>query len=206
MRWGSLSSQVRGLKVILANGTLLELKNAEENPHLWRALGVMVGRLGIITELTMRIIPQKAVKRNLDSVNYKQFAAQIQATQRDYVAAKNANNYTAVQDALFQLDNTQALWHYGLNLVWRVDYQFLGHEPQNVLPNIDSVSPNVHAMEGPSMNDVFSQVSWLALICVLQSMRNGYPTAGRMTFPHFCFYCFDGAATSRSSTSQPVHD
>lgn len=205
MRWGSLSSQVRGLKVILANGTLLELKNPEENPHLWRALGVMVGRLGIITELTMRIIPQKAVKRSLDSVNYKQFAAQIQATQRDYVAAKNANNYTAVQDALFQLDNTQALWQYGLNLVWRVDYQFLGHEPQNVLPNIDSVSPNVHAMEGPSMNDVFSQVSWLACLnaSFLQSVQKQVSIAGRKTLSNFCFYFYlDGAATSRASTSK----
>lgn len=167
MRWGSLSSQVRGMKVILANGTLFELKSPEQDPHLWRALGVMVGRLGVITELTMRIIPQKAVKRNLDSINFQQFAAQIQATQRDYVAAKKANNYTAVQDALFQLDNTQALWNYGVNLVWRVDYQFLGHEPQNVIPNINSVSPQVTAMQGPSMNDVFSQVSRACITQVL---------------------------------------
>jgi FAD/FMN-containing dehydrogenase len=54
MRYGSLSSQVKALKVILANGTLLEL-TPEDDIHLWRALGVSVGRLGIITELTMRI-------------------------------------------------------------------------------------------------------------------------------------------------------
>mgnify|MGYP001149001105 CR=1 FL=1 len=37
-----------GLKVVLANGTLLEV-SPKINRHLWRAMGVSVGRLGIIT-------------------------------------------------------------------------------------------------------------------------------------------------------------
>ena len=36
------------LKVVLANGTLLEV-SPKINCHLWRAVGVSVGRLGIIT-------------------------------------------------------------------------------------------------------------------------------------------------------------
>ena len=63
LTWGSLSSQIRGLKIILANGTLLTLESPEENQHLWKALGVSVGRLGIITELTLRIVPASPVTR-----------------------------------------------------------------------------------------------------------------------------------------------
>lgn len=35
------------------------------NPHLFRALGVSVGRLGVVTELTLRIRPQMAVTKSL---------------------------------------------------------------------------------------------------------------------------------------------
>ena len=34
------------------------------DPHLWRALTVSVGRLGIILELTFKIVRNKAVRRN----------------------------------------------------------------------------------------------------------------------------------------------
>lgn len=38
MRWGSLSSQLRGLRMVLANGTLLEV-TPRSNPHLFMAAG-----------------------------------------------------------------------------------------------------------------------------------------------------------------------
>ena len=63
LKWGSLSSQVRGMKVVLANGTVYELESPDENPHMWRALGVSVGRLGVITEVTLRIVPSSAIEK-----------------------------------------------------------------------------------------------------------------------------------------------
>lgn len=61
-----LTVQLRGLKLVLANGTLLEL-SPRKDPHLWLAAGVGVGRLGVITEVTLRIKPQQAVRRSLQA-------------------------------------------------------------------------------------------------------------------------------------------
>ena len=63
LQFGSLSSQVRGMKVVLANGTVYELESPEQDPHLWKALGVNVGRLGVVSEVTLRIVPSTPVTK-----------------------------------------------------------------------------------------------------------------------------------------------
>ena len=50
--------------MLLANGTFLAVTPAT-NPHLFRALATSVGRLGVVTELVMRIRPQMAVTKSL---------------------------------------------------------------------------------------------------------------------------------------------
>lgn len=160
MRWGSLSSQVRGLKVLLANGTMLEINNPEENLHLWRALGVSIGRLGIITELTMRIKPQQPVQRKLQNLNFQEFANQVKGTQDAYNAAVASGNDNAIKAALFQVDETQALWHYALNEIWRTDFQYFNHTPSGIVLNINQANPEIVAMDGPPQipaGDVFAQ-------------------------------------------------
>lgn len=42
--FGSLSSQLRGLKLLLANGTVVALTPAASPRHVWRAAAVSVGR------------------------------------------------------------------------------------------------------------------------------------------------------------------
>lgn len=61
-KYGSLSSQVLQLTVVLANGTMATV-SPDSNPHLFRALGVSVGRLGVLTELKLRIKPQARRER-----------------------------------------------------------------------------------------------------------------------------------------------
>ena len=156
MRWGSLSSQLRGMKVILANGTLLEM-SPKQNLHLWRALGVAVGRLGAVTEVTLRIKPQQAVRRRLQELDFVDFAAQVKKVQDEYVAAKSAGDETAARKVLAQLDETNGLWHYALREVWRVDFEHLDKEPLSVLLNLNQDDPRVQAMAGPSAQGVFSQ-------------------------------------------------
>lgn len=56
--------QVTSLTLITATGTALTV-TPTSNPHLFHALGVSVGRLGVITELTLRIRPQMAVTKSL---------------------------------------------------------------------------------------------------------------------------------------------
>ncbi|EFN59179.1 hypothetical protein CHLNCDRAFT_138071 [Chlorella variabilis] len=66
MKYASLAAQLRRLKLVLANGTMLEL-SPKSNPHLFMAAGVSVGRLGIVTEVTLKIKPQQAVQRRLQA-------------------------------------------------------------------------------------------------------------------------------------------
>jgi FAD/FMN-containing dehydrogenase len=110
MRWGSLSSQVRGFQMLLANGSLLELNDPAENLHLWRAASVSVGRLGILTRLTMRIVPQQAVRRSLAEMDFAKFAQQVRAVGQEYAAAKATGDVDGQKRALSQLDETQAFW------------------------------------------------------------------------------------------------
>ena len=158
MRWGSLSGQLRGLQVILANGTLLNL-TPKDNIHLWRALGVSVGRLGVLTQVTLHIKPQQAIRRRLQELDFEDFASQVKKTQDTYVTALKAKDDIAARKALSQLDETQGLWHYALNEVWRVDFDYLDKEPLSVLLNLDHNDPRVQSMSGPSPSGVYNQVN-----------------------------------------------
>ena len=144
------------MKIILANGTLKEY-TPKDNLHLWKALGVHVGRLGVITELTFRIKPQQAVKRKLQELSFEEFAAQVKVTQDAFNAAKAAGDDVAVRKSLAQLDETQALWHYALREIWRVDFEYLDKEPLSVLLNLDLEDPKVQAMSGPNPQGVYNQ-------------------------------------------------
>ena len=157
-RWGSLSGQLRGLKVVLANGTLLSI-SPKDNVHLWRALAVSVGRLGVIVEVTLRIRPQMAVTRSLQELDFEDFAARVKSVQDEYKAAKANNDEDGQRKALAQLDETNAFWHYALREVWRVDFDYTEKEPLKVFLNLDQSDPRVGAMSGPSPAGVYSQVN-----------------------------------------------
>ena len=107
MRWGSLSSQLRGVKVVLANGTLLELKSPTENPHLWRALAVSVGRLGMIVEVTMRIVPATPITRTARKMQFDQFLGELFEVQEAYKASKAANDIEGMDAVLSTIDETE---------------------------------------------------------------------------------------------------
>lgn len=52
------------MQLLVANGSLLTLRADDvAQRHLWRAAMVSVGRLGVITSVTLRIVPQRAVQR-----------------------------------------------------------------------------------------------------------------------------------------------
>ena len=107
LRWGSVSSQVRGLKVVLANGTLLELKSPEETLHLWRALGVAVGRLGVIVEVTLRIVPATPVTRIGRNMTFDEFVDELFVVQENYKVAKAKNDTEGMKVALAPIDEAE---------------------------------------------------------------------------------------------------
>ncbi|EFN57507.1 hypothetical protein CHLNCDRAFT_143085 [Chlorella variabilis] len=158
MKHGSLSSQVVRLTVLLANGTFLAVTPAT-NPHLFRALATSVGRLGVVTELVMRIRPQMAVTKSLQEINFKQLAQQIKGSQDKYVAARKAGSVDDMKRALFEVDETQSLWIVESNAVWRTDFTHSEKEPLSVLLNVGAggQEPSVAAFSGPEEGVVFEQ-------------------------------------------------
>ncbi|KAK9823265.1 hypothetical protein WJX72_001448 [[Myrmecia] bisecta] len=153
---GSLSSQVTELEVVLANGTLATF-TPMSNPHLWKALQISVGRLGIITQLTFTIVPQRAVERSLAQITLAQFADQVTAAQNAYNQGSATNNLTLVEQALNSLDETQAFWFVETDQVWRTDYTRLDREPAAVLINIDP-TPTVQKFDGTTVPGAFDQI------------------------------------------------
>ncbi|KAL4431088.1 hypothetical protein ABPG75_006344 [Micractinium tetrahymenae] len=157
MRYGTLSAQLRGLKMVLANGSLVEF-TPEKNPHLFRAAGVGVGRLGVTTEITLKIKPQLPVTRSLLQPSFRDFATAIKTVQDAYTAAKKAGDTEAMKRALFQVDETQAFWAVPTASVQVTSYSHPEKDPSFVVLNISPAGePLVQGMNGPG-DDVVAQV------------------------------------------------
>ncbi|PSC73887.1 L-gulonolactone oxidase [Micractinium conductrix] len=150
MRFSSLSSQLRGLKLVLANGTMLEL-TPNSNRHLFMAAGASVGRLGVIVEVTMAITPQKAVRRTTREMTYRDFAEQIKRVQDAYAFSRARGDRNGMRAALSQLDETHAFLALPSATVLRTDFAYLEKEPAFVLLNAFPADgePGVQAMSGP---------------------------------------------------------
>jgi len=70
-------------------------------------LQVSVGRLGIITQLTLSIVPQQAVRRAEQDTTIAQFAQQVKQVQDAYTQAKQTGSTEAIWTALHSLNETQ---------------------------------------------------------------------------------------------------
>jgi cobalamin-dependent methionine synthase I len=68
---------------------------------------VSVGRLGIITSLTLGIVPQVPVQRLPKPMPFEALVDEIKAVQDKYNAALAASDGAAVAEALAELDETQ---------------------------------------------------------------------------------------------------
>lgn len=70
---------------------------------------VSVGRLGIITQLTLKIVPQQAVQRAEQDMTASKFADQVKQVQDAYLQAKQTGSASAIWTALHSLNETQVL-------------------------------------------------------------------------------------------------
>lgn len=66
-----------------------------------------VGQLGIITQLTLKVVPQQAVRRVEQDMTASQFADQVKRVQDAYLQAKQTGSASAIWTALHSLDETQ---------------------------------------------------------------------------------------------------
>ena len=68
-----------------------------------------MGRLGILVQVTLRVVLQKSVQRELQTITFPALLQQLTLTQQAYVAALQNGSLTAIADALAQIDETQVL-------------------------------------------------------------------------------------------------
>ena len=73
------------------------------------AVQVSVGRLGVLTSVTLSIVTQRAVQRLLQTTSAINFTAQLMIVQEAYKAAVNNGSADALGAALSQVDETQVL-------------------------------------------------------------------------------------------------
>ena len=88
LRDGSLSNQVIGFKVVLANGTFMEIY-PDSHPLCFKAFQVNVGRLGVVTDVKMRIRPETFIKRRvMPGIPTEDFMNQLALAQHSYRMTK----------------------------------------------------------------------------------------------------------------------
>lgn len=71
---------------------------------------VSVGRLGIIMQLTLTIVPQQFVRRVEQDMTASKFADQVKQVQDAYLKAKQTGSASAIWTALHSLNETQVLF------------------------------------------------------------------------------------------------
>lgn len=60
-RYGGIATQIIGLEMVLADGSVITC-SADERPELWSAARVGLGSLGVITAITLQTVPLFAIK------------------------------------------------------------------------------------------------------------------------------------------------
>ena len=136
-RHGSLSGQLLGADVVLANGTLLSV-DSESRPDLLDALRVSVGRLGLITSVELPIVPNAPVRRESTTVSAREFLAEVAAEAQLYADGE-------AEAALEALDERQYIWFVPLGVANRVAFEARpgdrGDATRGVLPEEDPPAP-----------------------------------------------------------------
>lgn len=118
---GSISNCIVKMQVVGASGRVKTISR-HSNPHLFRAFAVGVGRLGIITEITMRIVPQVLVDRRNKGLSFKGFVGDMQVIQEIYRVGKQSSNTTLMHESLKPLHEKQCFWHVPSQEVWSLDF------------------------------------------------------------------------------------
>ena len=68
---------------------------------------ISVGRLGVITEVEFRVIPQQLLTRGVTNITFTDFQKWAATAQDSYKAALQSNDKDAIRTALQPLDRTQ---------------------------------------------------------------------------------------------------
>ncbi len=85
LSWGNLSSLITGMRVVTASGALLDLHEGDERLPAFR---IGLGALGIVTRLTLKVVPAFRLEETVELVPFESGAAEIVQTFRAWEFAK----------------------------------------------------------------------------------------------------------------------
>eukprot|EP00854_Cymbomonas_tetramitiformis_P015791 gene15791-18723_t len=117
-------TQVVGMTIALANGTIIS-PTIRTHPALMKAMLAMVGRLGVIIDVTFAISPNFLVKRTVSHETAADFAAQMRELQEKYVACvAESCSASGIPDALQDAyESRQYFWHVAANDFMQMDFE-----------------------------------------------------------------------------------
>jgi hypothetical protein len=127
---------------------------------------VSIGRLGVITDLTLKIVPDSTTVRTLEDTNLLGLAESVKKVQNEYNAAIKNGDTEGAMVALTALDTTQSFWHPINDVVWRVDFEssnatMNASVPLKVNSSYDTTSQVFQnsSMSGEYLSDIFEQIA-----------------------------------------------
>ena len=135
LRHGSLSSQTTAVTVVLANGTVASYR---EGDPAFDAVRASVGRLGVVVDVTLRIVSNLAVRKSSATLTPGELVRDVQlasdAAARCHESFPEPGDVRAWKCArsapdVRRLDETQVFWHFPLGKAVRTDFTRLDSIP-----------------------------------------------------------------------------
>jgi hypothetical protein len=95
------------------------------HPHLWRAAAVSVGRLGVIVDITLRIVRNEAVRRSRSELSVSDWVEAMGVLAANYSAVRSAGHAdgsAAAWAGMQPWDRVQVFWFVPSRLLWKVSF------------------------------------------------------------------------------------
>lgn len=131
LRWGSLSSQLVACTVVKADGSIDRYDETTTSEALFNALRASVGRLGVIVDVTLRVVPNSQVRRQNADVTPDEFVDEMFRVQNAVRACERAHDgdidaawSCAMENKdVLALDESQFFWYIPLQEMSKITFR-----------------------------------------------------------------------------------
>lgn len=157
LQYGSLSQQVTAIQLVLGDGTVKNLTPADG--FLFQAAVASVGRVGVITQLTLTVVPSVPVERAVAKETWDDMVAEVSAAANGWVAATNAGDPTAAAAALAPLDEIDYFMYIPLRKAWKVNYTRLSADADGKAATVVDAAQQVKVEQAAALKAVRSAMA-----------------------------------------------
>ena len=130
LRWGSLSSQLVACTVVKADGSIDRYDETTTSKSLFNALRASVGRLGVIVDVTLRVVPNSQVRRQNVDVTPDEFVDEmfrvqnaVRACEQTHSDIDAAWSCAMEKKDILALDESQFFWYIPLREMSKITFR-----------------------------------------------------------------------------------